>query len=144
MSIDLQPYYDVVESSITDLGVNPVDCRGENPGQWNLRKGETTVWIDLWYIEREDRPYFQVMSPIFKIPTDADTKNRLFEELLSLNDTLYGVAFTTYKEWIYIKVIREADGMDKGEAQAMLLRVGNYADHNRTELATKYNVDLTT
>lgn len=142
MSIDLQPYYDVVESSITDLGVNPVDCRGENPGQWNLRKGETTVWIDLWYIERENRPYFQVMSPIFKIPTDADTKNRLFEELLSINDTLYGVAFTTYKEWIYIKVIREADGMDKGEAQAMLLRVGNYADHNRTELSTKYGISL--
>jgi hypothetical protein len=142
MSIDLQPYYDVVESSITDLGVDPVDCRGENPGQWNLRKGETTVWIDLWYIERENRPYFQVMSPIFKIPTDADTKNRLFEELLSINDTLYGVAFTTYKEWIYIKVIREADGMDKGEAQAMLLRVGNYADHNRTELAAKYAIDL--
>lgn len=143
MSIDLQPYYDVVESSISDLGVDPVDCRGENPGQWNLRKGETTVWVDLWYIERENRPYFQVMSPIFKIPADVDTKNRLFEELLSINDTLYGVAFTTYKEWIYIKVIREADGMDKVEAQAMLLRVGNYADHNRQELATKYGVDLT-
>ncbi len=142
MSFDLQPYYNTVEASIAALGVDPADCRGENPGQWNLRKGETTVWVDLWYIEREERPYFQVMAPIFQIPTDVDTKNRLFEELLSINDTLYGVAFTTYKEWIYIKVIREADGMDEGEAQAMLLRVGNYADQNRQELSAKYGIAL--
>jgi len=140
--MDLQPYYETVESSIADLGVNPVECRGDNPGQWNLKKGETTVWVDLWYIENEQRPYYQVMSPIFKIPTDVDTKNNVFEELLQINDRLYGVAFTTYKEWIYVKVIREADGMDKGEAQAMLLRVGNYADQYRQELSEKHKIDL--
>lgn len=141
--MDLQPYYDVVEGCIADLGVNPVDCRGENPGQWNLKKGDTTVWADLWYIEKEDRPYFQVMAPIFQIPADEAVKTRLFGELLEINDTLYGVAFTMYKDWIYIKVIREADGMDKGEALAMLLRVGNYADQHRQELSTKYNISLT-
>jgi hypothetical protein len=140
--MDLQPYFDVVESGIADLGVNPVDCRGENPGQWNLKKGETTVWVDLWHIEKEDRPYFQVMSPIFQIPTDETIKNKIFAELLEINDTLYGVAFTVYKDWIYIKVIREAEGMDKGESLAMLLRVGNYADQHRTELAAKHGITI--
>jgi hypothetical protein len=83
------------------------------------------------------------MAPIFQIPADEAVKTRLFGELLEINDTLYGVAFTMYKDWIYIKVIREADGMDKGEALAMLLRVGNYADQHRQELSTKYNISLT-
>lgn len=140
--MELQPYYEVVEGCINDLGVNPVDCRGEKPGQWTLRKGSATVWIDLWNIPQEERAYYQVMSPIFAIPQDAEMRNNLFAELLSINDRLYGVAFTTFKEGIFIKVIREADGMDATEAQAMLLRVGNYADQYRKELADKYGVDI--
>ena len=53
--MELQSFYDVVESGIAELGVNPADCRGENPGQWNLKKGETIVWVDLWMIEAENR-----------------------------------------------------------------------------------------
>jgi hypothetical protein len=140
--MDLQPYYEVVESCIGGLGVDPVECRGDKPGQWTLRKGSATVWVDLWHIEQEERAYYQVMSPIFPVPQDAEMRNNIFAELLSINDRLYGVAFTTYKEWIYIKVIREADGMDDTEAQAMLLRVGNYADQYRQELADKYGIDI--
>ncbi len=140
--MDLQPFYDVVEKGISELGVDPVECRGENPGQWNLKKTDTTVWVDLFYIEKEDRPYYQVMSPIFQIPTDDNTKNNLFHELLEINDTFYGVAFTVYQDWIYIKVIREANGMDSAESLAMLLRVGTYADQYRHELAEKYGISL--
>jgi hypothetical protein len=140
--MDMQPFYDVVEEGIADLGVNPADCRGENPGQWNLKKGDTTVWVDLFYVEKEERPYYQVMSPIFNIPADEAMKNQLFAELLEINDFLYGVAFTTYKDGIFIKVIREADGMDKSESLAMLLRVGNYADQYRQELSAKYGLEL--
>lgn len=138
----MQPFYDVVEEGIADLGVNPAECRGENPGQWNLKKGDTTVWVDLFYVEKEERPYYQVMSPIFNIPADEVIKNQLFAELLEINDFLYGVAFTVYKDGIFIKIIREADGMDKSESLAMLLRVGNYADQYRQELSPKYGLEL--
>jgi hypothetical protein len=140
--MDLQPFYDVVEDGISELGVNPADCRGDNPGQWNLKKGETTVWVDLWYIEKENRPYYQVMSPIFPVPADEATKNALFGQLLEINDTLFGVAFTVFQENIYIKVIREADGMGKSESLSLLLRVGNYADMYRVELSEKYNIQI--
>jgi hypothetical protein len=140
--MELKLYYDVVESGIAELGVNPVDCRGENPGQWNLKKGETIVWVDLWKIESENRAYYQVMSPIFPVPTDEKIKNALFANLLELNDTLYGVAFTVFQENIYVKVIREADGMDKAESLSLLLRVGNYADMYRLELSEKYGIVL--
>lgn len=140
--MDLQPFYDVVEDGIAELGVNPADCRGDNPGQWNLKKGETTVWVDLWYIEKEDRPYYQVMSPIFAVPVDEAKKNALFAQLLEINDTLFGVAFTVFQDNIYIKVIREADGMDKTESLSLLLRVGNYADLHRQELSEKFNIQI--
>jgi hypothetical protein len=138
--MELQSFYDVVESGIAELGVNPADCRGENPGQWNLKKGETIVWVDLWMIEAENRAYYQVMSPIFPLPADENIKNALLANMLEINDTLFGVAFTVFQDNIYIKVIREADGMDKAESLSLLLRVGNYADLYRAELSEKYGI----
>jgi hypothetical protein len=140
--MDLTAFYDIIEKSITELGVNPVDCRGENPGQWNLKKGDTTVWVDLWYIEKEDRPYFQTMAPIFAVPSDPETKNKVLEELLTINDSLFGVAFSIFNDFIYLKVVREASGMDNNEAIAMILRIGNYAELHRKELSEKYGMTL--
>ena len=133
---DLEPYYKIVENCIQRLGVDPALCRGEKPGQWNLKKNNTDVWIDLWYIEREQRPYYQVMAPVIQVP--EQNKAVLFEELLTINDQLYGVAFTLYKDWVYLKVIREVQGMDEDEAFAMLTRIGNYADDYKQKLAIKY------
>ena len=140
--MDLTAFYDIVEKSISELGVNPVDCRGENAGQWNLKKGDTTVWVDLWYIEKEDRPYFQTMAPIFAVPSDSETKNRVLEELLTINDSLFGVAFSIFNDFVYLKVVREASGMDTNEATAMILRIGNYAELHRKELSEKYGLAL--
>ena len=140
--MDLTAFYDIIEKSITELGVNPVDCRGENPGQWNLKKGDTTVWVDLWYIEKEDRSYFQTMAPIFAVPSDPETKNKVLEELLTINDSLFGVAFSIFNDFIYLKVVREASGMDNNEAIAMILRIGNYAELHRKELSEKYGMTL--
>ncbi|MCB0839049.1 MAG: YbjN domain-containing protein [Bacteroidetes bacterium] len=138
--MDLTQYYELVESCIRELGVDPVTCRNE-PGKWTLKKGSATVWIDLWHIERENRPYYQVMSPVMRIPKDIKLKNLLFEELLAINDKLFGVAFTIYQGWVYLKVIREVDGMDQNEAMAMLHRVGNYADQYDDDLISKYGDD---
>ncbi len=137
---DLSNYYGVVEECIGRLGVEPAQCRGEKDGQWNLKKGEISVWIDLWHIELEGRAYFQVMTPILQVP--EKNKEALYEELLSLNDSLFGVAFTIYKNWVYLKVIREAMGMDANEAFAMLTRVGNYADDYTNKLQEKYFSNL--
>ncbi|MFN7707737.1 MAG: YbjN domain-containing protein [Sphingobacteriia bacterium] len=132
--IDFRPYYDMVEACIQDLGVQPANCRGEKTGQYNLNKGSASVWID--FFERDGRGYYQVVSPVVAVPDEgADT---LFRELLQINDTLYGVAFTLYNDWVWLKVIREVDGMDKPEAMAMLLRVGNYADHYDDYLRQRY------
>ena len=136
--VDLTPQFDLVEACIKDLGVDPAICRGEKPGQWSLVKGSAKVWIDCWYIEREARAYFQVMSPVMKIPTDALKRSALYEELLTINDKLFAVAFTIYNNWVWLKVIRETDGMDQKEAFALLTRIGNYADQYDDDLIAKF------
>ena len=133
---NLDPKYKLVETAIARLGVDPAKCRGQKPGQWSLIRGSVKVWLDLWHIEKENRAYFQVMSPVVKIPTEQ--KEQFYEELLKINDKLFGVAFSLYKENAWIKVIREVDGMDENEAFAMITRVGNYADKYDDELKNKY------
>jgi len=136
---NLNHFYTIIERSISNLGVDPLKCRGKNPGSWTLKKGSVQVWVDIWYIEREKRSYFQVMSPVMKIPTEKKTE--LFLELLQINDRLFGVAFTLYKDNVWLKHIRETENLDESEIMNTLHRVGNYADQYDDVLKQKYNAE---
>jgi len=135
---NLQYYYDMVEKCISDLGVDPSLCRGDKPGQWSLKKGSASVWIDVWHIDQENRGYFQVLAPVMEVP--LTNQQSFFQELLELNYTLYGVAFVKYQNWIYVKLIRECDGLEQKEAAATINRVGWYADEYDDKLKVKYGV----
>ncbi|EJF52755.1 protein of unknown function (DUF1821) [Saprospira grandis DSM 2844] len=142
--MSLKAYYETIEAAIAKLGIDPVSSRGkEKEGLWTLTKKDIMVWIDLWEIEREGRPYFQVMSPLFHVPEDEKLRTELFAELLQINDRLYGgVAFTTFKKWIYLKTIREADGLSADEAHNSIMRVGTYAERHGEALANKFNIEI--
>jgi hypothetical protein len=129
-------YYQMVEKVITDLGVDPATCRGENPGQWNLKKGSASVWVDVWKVENEDYGYIQIMAPIIEIPVEG--RDIFMTEVLEINHNLYAVGFTKYKEWLYLKGIREVEGLDINEVSAMFNRVGNYADEYDDYFKNKY------
>ncbi|MBX2873542.1 MAG: YbjN domain-containing protein [Saprospiraceae bacterium] len=131
----LHYYYQVVEKAITKIGLDPTACR-KKPGQWSLTKGQIPIWIDVFYLEREKNIYFQVAAPIMKIP--QDNAGRLAMDLLQLNNQLFGVAFTANKGHIYLKTLRETEGLDISEANAMILRIGNYADQYDNELKKRY------
>lgn len=134
--MDLQSYYEMVDNCIRKLGVDPNVCRGQNPGQWDLKKGSASVWIDVFKREQDHFGYFQCMAPVVQIPT-TNTKE-FYEEVLEKNHTLYGTAMTKYKDWIYMKTIRELDGLDEAEMMATLNRVGTYADDNDDYFKNKY------
>ena len=136
--MDLVKYYKIVENCIAKLGVNAEEARAEKPGSWDLSKGSARVLIDVWYIEKEERPYIQIMSDVVEIPASDEMKHALFEELLVINDKLFGCAFTLFKEKIWLKTIRECEGLDESEAFAMLTRVGNYADEYDDYFQEKY------
>jgi len=134
----LQPYYTLVEEAINELGVNAEEARGENAGEWNLKRGTASVWIDLWYIEEEEGAYFQVMAPIMSLPEDENNRNQLTHELLKINYTLFNIAFTLHEDGVYLKNIREVEELDKSEVIYMIGRCGNYADNYNDELVKKF------
>ena len=137
MANNIEEFYTVVEAAITDLGVAAIECRDSaEPGAWALMRANQEVWIDCWYIEEEDRVYFQVLAPVFEIP--ANMPAPFYREVLEINYNLFGVAFGIYKDMLALKVIREAEGMDKTEALNMITRVGNYAAEFGGEIAQKY------
>lgn len=140
--MDMQPFYDTIERAIAEIGIEADLCRARDEegnviaGQWNLKKGEQSVWVDVWYIEREERAYFQVLAPMMELPPFVNPQ--LFREVAEINYDLYGVAMSVYKDRLYIKVIREAEGLDAKEALGMIYRVGNYASHYEPILREKY------
>ncbi|MBN2727666.1 MAG: YbjN domain-containing protein [Bacteroidales bacterium] len=132
----IEHYYQMVETIISKLGVDPAICRGEEPGEWNLKKGSSNVWVNVWKVQDQDYGYIQVMGPITQIP--VENRDIFMTEVLEINHTLYGVAFSKYKEWLYIRAIRELDGLDEHEANSMFTRIGNYADEYDNYFKNKY------
>jgi len=137
---DLTLYYELVEDVISSFGINPVACRGDKAGMWKMFKGSAEVWIDVWYVDVQERAYFQVMSPV--IPVPAENQLNFYRELLEINDILFGVAFNIHKGYAYIKAIREVDGLDFTEISSTINRVGNYCDDYDDHLKTKYGEPL--
>ena len=134
----LKPYYEMAELCIQDLGIDIDKTRGDKPGQWDLYRGSAHVLIDIFTLDN-GWSYFQCLAPIIKTP-EANQIN-FYEEILEKNHSLFGVAMTKHKEWIYIKVIREIDGIDKSEMMAMIKRIGVYADELDDFYKNKYGND---
>jgi len=133
---NLNYYYNIVENAIAKLGLDPQIARQKRAGHWIITKGQASVWIYIFYQESSKRIYFQVTSPVMKLP--KQNKAKLALELLEINNILYGVAFCTNKEQVYIKTIREVEGLDSNEVLSMVTRTGNYCDQYQRELKGKY------
>ena len=134
--MEIEAYYKMVDNCISKLGVDPNICRGEKPGQWDLKKGSANVWIDVFKNENSFSGYFQCLSPVVQVP--AALTKEFYEEVLEKNHNLYAVAMTKFKDWIYMKTIRELDGIDEEEVTALMNRVGNYADDLDDYFKNKY------
>jgi hypothetical protein len=124
----------MVENCISSLGVDPAVCRGDQPGQWNMKKGSANVWIDVFIIN--ENGYFQCMAPVSAIPQVQ--KAEFYEEILETNHKLYGVGMTKFKDWIYVKTIREVEDLSEDEIMAQMNRIGVYADDYDDYFKNKY------
>ncbi len=135
--MDLGSQYQMIERVIRRLGVDPEEARGQKEGQWNLNKGQVPVWVDLWYIDAEGRLFFQVMCPVLELPL-PELRMAFSEELLRINDVLFGSTFTLRDGWAWVKSIREADGLDESEAELIIRRIGYYGEKYRKKLEGHY------
>jgi hypothetical protein len=132
----IEKYYSLVDNVIRKLGVDPEICRGEKPGQWNLKKGSASIWVDVWKLEDKDYGYIQIMGPVCEVPEEK--KLEFYQELLEVNHTLYSCALTKFEKWIYVKSIRELEDLNESEIDAMFDRVGYYADYYDDFFKDKY------
>ena len=139
----LQYYFEMVERVISEFKVDPQLCRGQQLGQWSMKIGSASMWIDAFQSKDAqgnyiDAGYLQVMSPIMAVP--ADRQLDFFRELLEINHKLYGVGFTKFENNIYIKSIRELEGLEQSEVLSTFKRIGYYADDYDDMLKAKYAV----
>ncbi len=137
--MELNETNNLVELCIKKLGVDAEKCRGDKPGQWSLKKDSSDVWIDVFKNETNQSNYFQVMSPVIKV-TDSNTQN-FFQDVLEMNYDLYGMACVKFKNWIYLKIIRETEGLDESEIDKTLSRIAFYSDDIYKKLSFKYKND---
>jgi hypothetical protein len=137
MQDQLPIYFKMMEECISLLGLDPAILKGEKDGQWNLQKGSAPVWVDIFYDAHNQCNYVQVISPVVEVPQER--KLEFYEEVMKISHTLYGVGFTQYDKWVYIKAIRECENIQPSEMSAMLNRVGTYADQYDDELKNKYH-----
>lgn len=137
MAQDLSAYYFIVDNAMRGLGLEPGDTRGDLPGQWNLAYGELSINIDLWEVEEQDgKVVFQVQAPIMALPQEGLTE--LYRELLEINYLLYANAFSIVEQTVYLKTMRDADGLKEKEITQMVEFCGFYAEHYQLALLDKY------
>jgi hypothetical protein len=135
---DLQKYYAIVEEGIKQAGVDPELCRSETEGQWNLKRHESEVWIDVWPAENEGgHTYFQVMTPLVEIPQENETA--FYRELLDLNYQMVGASLVTYKNGAYVKFTGEVATMTPEQVAVAMQRVGYYGYHFEQGFIKRFN-----
>lgn len=138
MEEQMKKYYDIVEAGIREAGVDPELCRSTSTaGQWNLKRGETELWVDVWHVEEDGHTYFQVMTPIVSLPEEG--REAMYHEMLSLNYQMVGATFVIYKEGVYIKNTKEAETLQPQEVVLVLNRVGYYGEVFEDGFKKKFN-----
>jgi len=143
MEHPIKHYYDLVEQVLTEYKIDVAAARGQAPGQWNLKLGSASVWVDIFQSKDAqgnltNYGYMQVLAPVCDVP--VDNQHLFTKELLEANHSLYAVAFTIFKDKAYIKSIRELQGLDKSEVMSTFDRVGIYADEWDDKLKAKYGI----
>lgn len=141
MDKPIDHYYKLFEEVLTEYKIDPITARGQQPGQWNLKLGSASVWVDMF--QQKDAQgnliqngYIQIMAPVCDVP--VNNQHLFTKELLEINHNLYGVSFTIFKDKAYIKAIRELQGLDKSEIKSTIDRVGIYSDEWDDKLKAKY------
>ncbi len=141
MSI-LTDYYKIVEEVIKELGVDPIECRGMDEddivedGQWNLSKGNASIWIDVFYDETNKENYFQVFCPLIEVPNGK--MGEVATDALDIGHVLFGIGFTRVENWLYLKHIRELTDLSKNEIANIIDRIGAYGEEYEEYFREKY------
>jgi hypothetical protein len=122
----IQTFYKLVDDAIADLGLNLDEVRGEQPGQWNLKKGKFDIMVDLW--EQENQYIFQVVAPLCGMP--EGNREAFMLHLLEKNYGLSSLAYAVLNETVFLKYTTEARSIVKEHVVAILTKIAFYAEQS--------------
>lgn len=136
MNENISSFITVVEQAIQEMGVNPLETRGAQPGQWTLQKGSVQIILDIFQPIWQGPWFLNVMSPVMQLPiSDLEL---LLEELLRLNHQIPGAGFSVFDQFVFMKAARPLLGMDATEARSLVEIVGSMADYYDEILQEKF------
>ncbi len=122
----IQTFYDNVEAAITQLGIPVTETRGQQVGQWNLKKGKFDIMIDVW--EQEKQFLFQIVCPLCSLPDE--NKEGFLIYLLQKNYGMSSVAYAIIEESVYLKYTTEANTLSIENITMLLTKTAFYAEQS--------------
>jgi hypothetical protein len=127
----------LVEKSIKGLNIDPVASRNEKPGKWSITVKDSTVWIDVFNFSTNPAKYYlQVCSPLLAAPERSLEAFCL--DVLELNFEMYNCAICKRNNWFYVLALREIDGLNQSEIDAIIDKVAYYSSDYYSKLSFKY------
>lgn len=120
----LEQYYKKVDEAVTSLGLNVEEIRGEQPGQWNLKKGRFDIMVDVW--EQENQYLFQIVCPLCGIP--EDNRDGFLLHLLQKNYGLSSITYAVMENAVFLKYTTEATSLTSENIVSLLTKTAFYAE----------------
>lgn len=120
----IDTYYKLVDAAIADLGLNPDEVKGEQPGQWNLKKGKFDIMVDVW--EQENQILFQIVSPLCSLPDENREAFLLY--ILQKNYGMSSLAYAIMEDSVFLKHTTEANTLTKELILLLLSKTAFYAE----------------
>ena len=122
----LTTYYNLINEAITALGLNPEETKGENAGQWNLKKGKFDIMVDVW--EQENQFLFQIVCPLCSMPDE--NKDGFLQHLLQRNYGMSSVTYAMMENDVFLKYTTEAGELTKENVIMLLNKTAFYAEQS--------------
>lgn len=120
-----------VENVIAKLGIDPVEARTENTGQWNIAKDKSLqLMMDVW--DENGYLFFQILS--FVCPVEDHTRPDFFKLLLQENHGFCETSFTILDNNVFLKYTTEADTADEERIFKSITRIAYYNEVFRQKL----------
>jgi hypothetical protein len=122
----IHTFYNVVDEAIASLGLNAEETKGDQPGQWNLKKGRFDIMVDVW--EQEKQFLFQVICPLCNLPDD--NKEGFMLHLLQKNYGLSSLAYAIMEDSVYLKYTTEMNLLTTENIVTLLTKTAFYAEQS--------------
>ncbi len=120
----IENYYKVVDEAVATLGLNAEEVRGEQPGQWNLKKGRFDIMVDIW--EQENQQMFQVICPLCGVP--EENREGFLLNLLQKNYGLSAMTYAVMDNIVFLKYTTEAAPLTAENMVSLLTKTAFYAE----------------